>query len=318
MLNGETALLVVAFNRPHLLKKLLIMLIEVDNISLHVVIDGPRIGNLKDKKQVEECTKIVDELGKEKDIEIFIRKTNLGIRKGIPDAINWVLRNNSKIIIVEEDVIPSLDCINFLIKSLDENESNKLIGHISGYNLVPETRITKNNESSRLSIYPESYCWATWKDRWKIYSDELNITPGFKAPNSNLMDRIYWKLCFFQARLNLVDTWAYRWIYSLWEHGLLCISPNRNLSNYQGWTNGTHTFKRSRFFEPEIGKVESLKNRTENLFPDMRADRYLRKEIFRITLFGVVVKFIETLILLVYWRKGIYKIKKKSNEYTEI
>ena len=204
------------------------------------------------------------------------------------------------------------------MKSLDENESNKLIGHISGYNLVPESSITKNYESSRLSIYPESFCWATWKDRWKIYSDELNIPPEFKPPNSNLMDRVYWKLCFFQARLNLVDTWAYRWIYSLWEHGLLCISPNRNLSTYQGWANGTHTFKRSRFFEPELGKLGHLKYRTENLIPDMRADKYLRKKIFKITFFGVVVKFIETSVLLIYRGNGSYKIKKKSNKHTRI
>ena len=51
MLNGKTALLVVAFNRPHLLEKMLKTLIEVKNVSLHVVIDGPRIGNFKDKKQ---------------------------------------------------------------------------------------------------------------------------------------------------------------------------------------------------------------------------------------------------------------------------
>jgi hypothetical protein len=310
MLSEKTALLVVAFNRPHLLKKLLANLIDIKNIRLYVAIDGPRIGNSKDIKQVEECLKIVDELGLERDIEVLSRQTNLGVRRGIPNAINWVLRDNSKIIIIEEDVIPTLNCINFLLKSLDDNVNNKLIGHISGYNLVPENHITKKLESSRLSIYPESFCWATWKDRWSIYSDDLIIPLGVMPPNSNLLERIYWNLCFYQARLNLVDTWAYRWVYALWTQGLLCISPNRNLSTYHGWTNGTHTFRKSRFYEPELGDVANLENRVDNLNPDLKADKYLKRKIFKITFFGILLKVSETMVLLIFRKRRYKKLRK--------
>jgi hypothetical protein len=311
MINHKTAVLVVAFNRPKLLTNLLEVLIGIDKIRLYVAIDGPRIGNFKDRILVEECLKVVNDLKIDFEIDVLTREINLGVRKGIPDAINWVFQNNCEVIIVEEDVIPTLECINFLINNLDMHKNDKKIGHISGYNLVPESEIKNPFETARLSNYPESFCWATWKDRWCLYSDELKKHHELKVLKVDFMERIYWSLCFYQARLNLVDTWAYRWVFSLWSHGLVCISPNRNLSTYHGWANGTHTFKKARFDEPKLGVVDNLATREFGMDVDIKADKYLKKMIFKITLVGLFTKLLETIILFIVKKIKLDKVNQK-------
>jgi len=82
------------------------------------------------------------------------------------------------------------------------------------------------------------------------------------------------------------------------------------LSTYHGWTNGTHTFRKSRFYEPELGDVANLENRVDNLNPDLKADKYLKRKIFKITFFGILLKVSETMVLLIFRKRRYKKLRK--------
>ena len=56
---------------------------------------------------------------------------------------------------------------------LNQQEGDRTIEHVSGFNLVPPEHHAISGFAPRLSRYPESYAWATWERAWTGYDDGL-------------------------------------------------------------------------------------------------------------------------------------------------
>jgi hypothetical protein len=76
-------------------------------------------------------------------------------------------------IVIEDDVVVSKDTLEFFEWCLDKYKNNSEVGHISGYSNVPLEKFSSKKNSHRLRIFPESYAWATWGNRWKLYEKNL-------------------------------------------------------------------------------------------------------------------------------------------------
>lgn len=95
---------------------------------------------------------------------------NWGIRKAIPSAVDWVLHKHDKLMVLEDDVIPTENFILFMTYALNKYKNDTRIGAISGYNNILINKSESSEVlSTRLSIYPESYAWGTWKNRWQLF-----------------------------------------------------------------------------------------------------------------------------------------------------
>ena len=194
--------------------------------------------------------------------------------------------------------------LEFLNHNLIRHQESIKIAHINGYNLVPTDNLTNPDHPSRLSIYPESYAWATWDRAWKKYDDDMSW-----AKNASIQDikkicgsttgALRWKLNFGDAAAERVDTWAYRWLASMWEHELLMVSPNRNISYYEGWRDGTHTKTKMRWEEPVVKPLRKIETNGVPQSVDLLADNFLGTKIFGETLIGSILGLLVTTVLTI-------------------
>lgn len=301
---NHTPILILAYNRPDQVRGLIESLRPHKPQKIFVAVDGPK-NSKADLAKVQSVIQELDAIDWTADIRRLIRKSNLGLRFAVPDAVNWVLCENDRLIVLEDDVRVGADFFYFMNFTLERFREDPRVGHVSGYNLVPEAEISNSQDLCRESIYPESYAWGTWSEKWQSYSDPIpKLSFRFLTRlTGSIWSALAWRINFRNARRNNVSTWAYRWVAGVWKNGLISVSPNRNISTYVGQTGGTHTRTKPRWVELPLGEIKGLKQNAV-LAPDLEADSWMAKNIFRGSLFGALISLVESMILEVIrpWR----------------
>ena len=244
-------------------------------------VDGPRSDRPNDADLVRQTQELASEITWDSEIRTRFRKSNLGLRRAVVDAVTWANSDYGQVIVLEDDVRAGPQLLDFLDYNLMAHQENTRVAHINGYNLVPKEHLTLPGNASRLSIYPESYAWATWDRAWQKYDDDLTW-----ARNASLKDikkicgstvgALRWKQNFSDAAAERIDTWAYRWLASMWQQNWLMVSPNRNIATYQGLQDGTHTRREVKCVEP---RMEKLSMDFSHIEKDDQADKYIGKVI---------------------------------------
>jgi hypothetical protein len=300
--------LILCYKRFNNLEKILKVLSYNDGIKVYINIDGPK--NEKEFLKTNKVKEIALNWSKELNITILENDINLGIRAAIPKALNTVFIKENELIVLEEDALPSEYFYAYANKILENREIlPDNIAHVSFYNCVPNRELANSNAPLRLSFFPESYAWATWKNCWELYEDsaKFNGLPNElnNKLNKPLFGRIVWNLNSILAKYKIIDTWAYRWIFSLWNHEKLCLSVNSNLIKYQGSSSGSHTILKQTWAEIECG-VPMLLNFNQ-ICLDTCAENWLAKNVFNHNLSGIL-----KLIMSIFLRKFIFKLSFKS------
>ena len=265
--------------------------------KVYFAVDGPRANKPLDFLEVAKTQLAIQSIDWDCEVSTRFREENLGLRRAIPDAVSWVLENEKFLIVVEDDAIPGPQVLKFMTSQLNEFEEDNSVFHISGYNLVPVTEIANPDSTIRLSRYPESYLWGTWSRAWSHYRDDLT---GFqelvKRSDLKNKEKFIWRLNFKMAELDLIHTWAYRWIFSMWVNQGLCISPNRNVTKYVGQVDGTHTKRKTSVNELPIENLSGL-NKSLNVGLDSRADFWISENVFHANTIGVLEQIAAFLVL---------------------
>ena len=283
-MQDETPVLLLGYNRPEQMRALIQSLAAVKPKLILLSVDGPKMNRMRDVELVHQTQEMVNEITWEAEVRTRFRESNLGLRKAVVDSVTWANSEYGRVIVLEDDVRAGPQLLDFLNYNLDKHEKQSEIAHINGYNLVPNDHITNPREDSRLSIYPESYAWATWSSAWSKYDDNLNWAKDvsiseLKKICGTTAGAIRWKQNFLDATAGRIDTWAYRWLATIWENKLKVVSPNKNISNYRGWENGTHTFFKVKYQEPEIG-ILNIGQHVLGEQIDQSADNWLKQRVF--------------------------------------
>ena len=279
-----------------------------------LAVDGPRSSRPNDANLVRQTQELASEITWDAEIRTRFRNSNLGLRRAVVDAVTWANNEYGRVIVLEDDVRAGPQLLDFLIHNLVKHEKHLEIAHINGYNLVPMDHITNPGEASRLSIYPESYAWATWERAWTKYDDDMGWAKNLSISELKIIcgsnvGALRWNQNFSDAANERIDTWAYRWLASMWEHRWLTISPNRNLSNYLGTEQGTHTRRRVKWSELEIEELSTQYSSARQNSIDARADSWIGKYIFKENYYGVFEGFLAStaLNILKVFKKIAYK-----------
>lgn len=285
-----TPILLLGYNRPEQLRGLIKSLRVSRPSLLLVAVDGPKPEKLSDNELVTQTQACVDEITWNATVVTRFRETNLGLRRAVVDAVTWATALYGKTIVFEDDFRPGPETVAYLEANLLRYESHPEIAHINGYNPVPIRSLSHPFNQSRKSKYVESYAWATWESQWKNYDDSLSWASSaticdIKKIVGSIAGAIRWKINFADADRNRVDTWAYRWIASIWSQNKVVIAPNRNLGVYAGHEGGTHTRTAVYRSEPEIEQISHLGLPLEW---DLMADRYLAQYLFGENVKGII------------------------------
>jgi hypothetical protein len=286
--------LLLGFNRPHKMAQLIAALSVSKPSQVLIGVDGPRVNNAKDADLVRLTQETAELITWPATVVTRFRNENLGLRAAVVDAVTWATSEYGKVIVIEDDCIPGPDFVPFSTNMLERFENEPRIGHINGYNLVASENLSSPGSPIRLTRYPESYAWATWERAWKNYDNDLtwasqcSLHELQKITNS-YVGALRWKINFADAKSERIQTWAYRWLASMWKNNLSIIAPSANLVRYDGHEDGTHTRRTARWTELPMTKqvLNDQHESLDSLLHDEKADHWIAKQVFRENALGI-------------------------------
>lgn len=313
-----TPILVIAYNRPQKLRAL------IDSLRIHspklliFSCDGPNPKKQDDARKVLQVRREIEAVDWNPEVKIISHQINLGLRQAVVFAVTEVLKDYEQVIVLEDDVLVGPEFLSFMAEMLSFYKEDLSIGHISGYNVVPISRHEHKDAKIRLSRYPESVAWATWRRSWAFYDDEMEWARGatlkdIQRITGSFWGGVQWKLNFLDAASGRVSSWAYRWIASNWAQDRWFVSPTRNLVTYRGFDEGTHTTLSAPWTELPVEPLQSP-YAVPNLKLDEKSESWLRKRIFKETFWGVLMHVAINLVKFILRRSPSSSIEQAPQD----
>ena len=273
----HTALLVVAFNRPGPARALLDLLKTVQPRRLYVALDGPRPhrpGEAALCQQVEDLFR--RGIDWPCDTRWLVRRSNLGCRRAVSGALDWLFEHETEGIILEDDVLPIPDFFPYCEALLERYRHDTRIGMISGnchwQGAPPEAA------SYGFSIYARIWGWATWRRAWAAYQPALEQWPAFNRGSwlEDLGGAAFarrWRVLIDQVACGEVDTWDLIWQLACWQQGYLtCMPAREQVVNVGFGADATHTQGDRSPLQPAAALPWPLRH-PQTILPSRREDQ---------------------------------------------
>jgi len=239
----DVPILLTAFNRPELFLRNLNSLRAYGVKNLFIAIDGPRKGNTADRASCETISTLIEETIRDGiDVKTLKRSENLGCQLAMSSAITWFFNQVEYGLIIEDDCLVAPEFIAYADELLQHFKDHPSVMHISGSNFLKGKHA--GNHSYYFSAIPHIWGWATWKRAWERYDPNISpdIVDQLDGYFEHKKDRERYRKEFENTASGKLDSWGYRWFYSIWKHRGLCITPHVNMVSNVGFgQKATHT-----------------------------------------------------------------------------
>lgn len=291
-------ILIIAFNRPNKIYKIVELLNDFENLNIFISIDGPR--NKDDIKKIDKIENIINILSTKNSLIVNRYKYNLGCSLHCSSAINWFFNKVEMGIIIEDDINIKKEFLYYCSRGLEIYRKEKLIFGIAG---SPYFSMPIFDKSDFLSIYPNIWGWATWKERWNGYSlnlKETNFRERFliiKNFHENFLVSLYWFFVIELFRTSKVDGWDHQMYFLMWKKNSYFLIPSVSYTENIGFDNeGTYMIKKPEWYQSNnLIDYEQLNlTKVKNLYKSLGYDKFCEKSIYRIN-------FINILKLILKW-----------------
>ena len=252
-----------AYNKPDTTKKVLKAIASVKPKNFYIILDGPK--SIKENRYCNQTKKILENINWDCNVERVYSEKNLGLKKRFKSGLDYVFNFESSAIILEDDTLPSKTFFQYCDDLLELHSENKEIAQINGFNYLSKV---DTKDSYYFSIYPEIWGWATWRDRWfEFYNDDLNNWEKVKNTQEfrNLFysdeEYKYYFQMYENAYKDIVDSWDFKWTYSLRMNKKISVSPSVNLIKNLGFGHkgATHTLQRHKYLSVTRNKKFNMK-----------------------------------------------------------
>ena len=284
--------LILAFNRPDRVAALIDRLREVRPAHVYLSVDGPRAHVATDADRVRQTQALAQAIDWPCTVHTHLADAKLGCGLAVSGGIDWFFEHVERGIILEDDVLPSVPFFRFCADLLEQYADDPRVYAISGCNFAPPEAITHPG-SYRFSALTHVWGWATWRRAWADYRFDmadwrtrLPLGRRWRAMGSDLPGFVYWSTVFDWMRFGSLDTWDYQWSLAQMAAGGLTATSNVNLVENVGFdSDATHTVHAPGFIRP----VETIAFplRPTPVERDLRADRWVRKQVLQASTQGV-------------------------------
>lgn len=178
-----------------------------------------------EKVEVEKVRNYLKTIKGFKDIFIISRKNNLGLAQSIVLGVSEIINQYGKIIVLEDDLVTSINFLTFMNNALNFYHKEKNIWHISGWNYP----MNKINDDIFIWRGMECWGWATWKDRWQYFEkDSSKLIKEFSKKDIYRFNldgkRNNWKQVLLNNKGKL-NTWAVFWYATIFKNKGLSVNP---------------------------------------------------------------------------------------------
>jgi GT2 family glycosyltransferase len=257
----RTPVVILAFNRPASLKRLIKVLETYRPPELFLVCDGARESKPGEIETVQNVREILKVVTWDCKVHRNYSDKNMGCMERVSSGITWAFEHVDRAIILEEDCIPGPDFFRFCEELLDKYESDESIGSICGTNYIGSPDSCR--DSYYFSRYHLFWGWATWKRAWVNFDKEMMVVRDGKLKGllkkkfRKLRERLYWNWIMGLVYEGKMNSWGYRWMLSCWNHDLKGIFSARNLVTNVGFDeDAVHCEGRKDDYEFALVKLE--------------------------------------------------------------
>jgi GT2 family glycosyltransferase len=157
----DTPILYLIFNRPDLVKQTFPQIKAQRPRQLFIGSDGPRVSNENDQVKCAECRDwVMSQIDWDCEVKTLFRGENLGCGLAVSQAITWFFEHVEMGIILEDDIYVEKSFFEYCANLLRAYRNDDTIMHVGGCNFG----LNQNTACGYfMSIYNESWGWATWK-----------------------------------------------------------------------------------------------------------------------------------------------------------
>ena len=244
----KTPVLLITFNRPDHVRRVLSAIRDARPDALYVFQDGAREGNAVDAVKCPEVRAVVQDLV-DWDCELHTNYAdhNYGCGAGPMTGISWFFGQVEEGIVMEDDCLPHPDFFGYCEELLDRYRDNPQVMYISS--TLYDDR-WKCEASYDFSHYMITGAWASWARAWKGFDLDLLTLDAkkFRRHCKQLLyspveaDWWYFKVLEIQRDKEKKSYWDYQMQIHLFKNSGLTIHPRVNLVSNIGFDGeGTHT-----------------------------------------------------------------------------
>lgn len=279
-LENLAPIVMFVYNRPYHTKKTIEYLsrnIYAENSDLFIYSDSPKTHVETDK--VNEVRNYCFNIKKFKSVKVILREKNFGLAQNIVDGISYILKNNEKIIVLEDDLLTDKYFLKYMNEMLNKFQDNKDVVSIHGYIYPLKKRFNKP------SFIKGADCWgwATWKKEWNIYNDNADfllkeIKLKKKEKEFNFNNSYNYLKILKKTLTDRNNSWAIKWYASAFLKNKLTLYPPYSLIHNIGNDGSGINSSKNKIYDNilknlpiEINQIEisenyELRNEFENYF----------------------------------------------------
>ena len=223
-------IVIFVYNRPWHTQQTIESLIrnELSSSSkLFVFSDGAK--NNQDEPAVQGVREYIKGIHGFADVEIIEREKNWGLADNIIEGVTRVVNEYGRIIVLEDDLVTSQYFLRFMNDALEFYDNEPKVWHISGYTLPIDVEILQD-----IYFYRATSCWgwATWKDKWKYFSNDVDKIESRFAKNDIYEFNLEGSYNFWnhlqRNKEGSMKTWAIFWYATVFLNNKLCLHPYKS------------------------------------------------------------------------------------------
>lgn len=244
----KTPILLITFNRPNHVRRVLAEIRKQQPTQLFVCQDGAREGNENDRVKCQEVRAVVEKLVDWPcELHTFYQDKNLGCGPGPAAGLTWFFEYVEAGLIFEDDAVPHPDFFEYAATLLEKYKDDQSVRAIGSMNIDTHKW---GDGSYYFSMMNRNLCaWATWRRAWMDFDLYLRDLPWRKLDKvlrrygCPFYEREYWLDRLDEAKKDAQggNSWDQQFFMSIWLNGGKGIIPNVNLSSNIGTVGeGTH------------------------------------------------------------------------------
>lgn len=234
---------VFAYRRPDHLRSVLEALeagLLADKTDVTIFVDGPK--NETEEANVSATVEVAKSSWCFRSLTVVTSPTNQGLARSILSGVSSMFESNEKLIVLEDDCLPSGKFLTFMNQALEAYEEASDVISISGYAYFDAPRWSQ----TYFINFIETWGWGSWARVWKSFdpspADLLEqIESRRLAKRFDFNGAMPFTKLLRQQVNGEVDSWGVSWAAHAVVNGLLTLYPNRSLIEMIGLDNsGTH------------------------------------------------------------------------------
>lgn len=246
-MNSDIGVLLVFFNRPWALEQVFACVRKAKPSRLFLAQDGVRENCETDMPAILECREIVDNIDWECEVYKNYSESNMKCDPREFSAISWAFEYVDKLIILEDDCVPSVGFFEFMEELLLRYEDDQRIQSICGWERLGINPYS--NDSYVFSMMSSGCGWSTWRRVWKeveTYADYGFLDDEAAVHDIEIIIKRIMPKCYrdfirqglekrkLNEKTRGVYSWEYSFAASMVLQGRMCITSTRNLIHYVG------------------------------------------------------------------------------------